>query len=783
MYMNNTQGTNNQTNNTYNNTNTPINNGVQTTNTYNNTSTPINNGVQTTNMYNNTSTPVNNGVQPTNMYNNTSTPVNNGVQPTNMYNNTSTPVNNGIPQYGQPINNGFNNQYYNNGQYGNYYNPNNFYPQPKKKSNGCLIFLILFVVIGIVFILLFSLSNSDSRVKYDPDRVIDYERTVMIYMVGADLESRSGLATQDLNGLDYNQLNQQKTKVLLIAGGSLSWKNNYISANETSIYELTENGFVKVKQQTKKNMGESSLLSEFLNYGYKNYSSKKYDLVFWNHGMGVLGSEADEISSDYLSLSEIQLGLKNSVFSDEHKLELIFFRTCLNGTIEVADIVKDYSEYLVASQEVTLGYTGNSILKVFNTITPSDDGLSASKKIVNGYANYIETYITTFNVPKKSVYVTYSVIDLANISQLESSLESFFADINNKTNFNTVGRVRGSLLQYGESDPTYDSVDLYNLVDKLKLLSPSKAEQVLNNLNKVIVYNYSTDNNSKGLSIYFPYNGENEKKKIIIDSYYNFNNLNSYKLFISQFNNYQSNANFGLDFSANKFSVSKNNNNADFTLELTDEQKDKFVRASYIVFRSNNDGYYLPVYSSKSTKLEGNILKASIKDRQLKVVSTLDNSESIITLVEESEDDDYIKYSSIVTLEDFKDEDMRNWKYDTGQMSLILNKKTSQVTIGDVKLKSKKNDSDVAQLPYTAVANINDYTNFVFGSSKYKILDENGNYIENWESNGIFEGYEEKVDKIKFELEDFDDNYDYYCIFKIWDTANNSYYSKLIKMN
>ena len=48
-------------------------------------------------------------------------------------------------------------------------------------------------------------------------------RTIMIYMVGADLESNNGLASVDLNSIDKNIANDSSINVYLIAGGSKKW--------------------------------------------------------------------------------------------------------------------------------------------------------------------------------------------------------------------------------------------------------------------------------------------------------------------------------------------------------------------------------------------------------------------------------------------------------------------------------------------------------------------------------------------------------------------------------
>lgn len=733
---------------------------------------------------NNTNQMYNNQVNSNSVYTNNQN-INQGMTNTYYSNGYNQSNNNQIPynNYGQSQYNsiGYNN--YSNNGYGNYqYNQNNVI---KKKRSLKTVFVVACVVIIGLF-LIFSGKNITKN------RDVDYERTIMIYMVGADLESGNlGLATFDLDGIDYNKLNEQNTKVVLIAGGSTSWHNNYINSNETSIYELTENGYEVVKKQDMKNMGEAVVLSDFLNYSYENYKSKKYDLVFWNHGLGVFGSESDEIYDDYLFLSEISSALKNSPFSRDNKMELVLFRTCLNGTIEVADTLKDYSNYMIASQEITNGFYGNSFLKVLNNITKNDDGKKIGTMIVDGYMDYIDYSVQMYGSSFSDIYSTYSVIDLSKLDKLETSINEFFSSINVSTNYNEISRVRANLLQYGSADPSYDSVDLYNLVYNLKDLSPTKAQNVFDAFQQVIVYNVSTDERSKGLSVYFPYKGETEFKSNVLSIVYNFNDLSEYKSFISSFNSLQSSSSYKTAFTTNNISIDRNNTESDFSLELTDEQKENYSRAIYLVFRDNKDGTYLPVYNSSSVTLDGNALKANIKDRQLKVIDSRDNSENIITLSEIDETDEYIKYKTHVTLEQLEATDIKDFNFQAAEMNLILNKRDNTIQLGSISATNSSKDEEkqetkqefAVSLPKVSIVNLKDYSHVAFVSSSYKILDSNGNYNNNWESDGVIKGLEVKVDNMEFKLQDYNDGYDYYAVFKIWDVNNNSYYSKLIKMN
>lgn len=69
------------------------------------------------------------------------------------------------------------------------------------------------------------------------------------------------------------------------------------------------------------------------------------------------------------------------------------------------------------------------------------------------------------------------------------------------------------------------------------------------------------------------------------------------------------------------------------------------------------------------------------------------------------------------------------------------------------------------------------------GGIQYRIIGDNRNYTNDWESSGVYEGLELSIDNFEFNLKSFEDGYDYYAVFKIYDTNNEKYYSNLVKMN
>ena len=641
-----------------------------------------------------------------------------------------------------------------------------------KKRNSIIIIILSSVIIMLLAVFIVIAFSGKSKVNLS--------RTIMIYMVGADLESENGLATVDLNEINYNLMDNQNINVLLVAGGSKKWHNDYIKTSETSIYKLTSSGFSKIKEQSLQNMGDSEVLSNFINYVYDNYKTDKYDLIFWNHGGAIIGSEFDDLSGDNLSLLEMKKSLSNTPFNQNNKLETVMFRTCLNGTIEVADVFTDYSDYLVASEEVTNGYRLEGMLKFINGIKSDDTGYDVSKKFIDSYKNMmrnLNSMLYSLGADETYIYSTYSIVDLTKVKKLENSINDFFSSINLSQNYNEIGRVRSNLYQYAQDEDAYDMVDLYNLVYELKSLNPSKADIVLNNIQSTVLYNWATNSKSRGISIYFPFNGNKQEIAYFLDIYADFDSLYDYNKFINNFNTIKNSNVTSYSYLDNKTVVDTKDKEADFTLELTDEQVESFAKASFIVFKNTHDDYYYPVYRGNNLKLSGNKLQANIKDRQLKAVSTVDGTENIVTLIEDEYTDDYIKYTALLTLEDFSSEDIFEWKYDAVKMSLIYDKLTGNTKIGSVIINNGDND-----LPGIVAVNLNNYTNMVFASSSYKILDEFGNYTSDWVSDGVINGMEEKVDKVDFKLQNYDDGYDYYCVFYIYDTNNNVSYSKLVKL-
>ena len=333
---------------------------------------------------------------------------------------------------------------------------------------GLLLFLIFILIIIIVVVAIFKPGNNTTKKRGNQADT----RTVMIYIDGSNLETDAGIVTSELNAIKPETIDLDKVNILLYTGGTSKW-HNFIKNNENAIYKLTKDGFEKVETYQKKNMGDPSTLSEFLNYAYDNYSAGHYNLVLYNHGGAIDGAIYDDFTRDNLTLEDFHKALKDSRFNENNKMDAVIFRTCLNGTLEVASVFDDYADYIVFSEEITLGSGMSNVLGYFlNGIDSTSDGAKIGEKFIDGYNKQMED-IDILGTQA----VTYSIIDLSKVKPLINKLDNYMTTIDLKNNYKEISTIRNGLYQYGKVEPSYDTVDLKEFMSKIHK-STSKEDDI-----------------------------------------------------------------------------------------------------------------------------------------------------------------------------------------------------------------------------------------------------------------------------------------------------------------
>jgi len=343
-----------------------------------------------------------------------------------------------------------------------------------------------------------SSSARDKRtvIKGGGDDII----TIMVYMCGTDLESRSAMATKDIQEMLAANLSDN-INLIIYTGGCSKWQNNTISSSTNQIYKI-EDGKLKLLEDDLGNlaMTKPSTLSNFIKWGKENYPADRYDLIFWDHGGGsASGYGYDEkfASSGSMTLAGINTALKDGGVS----FDFVGFDACLMATLETALMLDSYSDYLIASEETEpgVGWYYTTWLNELSKNT-SMDTLSIGKSIIDSYTSTCQS-----TCPGQKT--TLSLIDLAELSQtVPTDLASFSKDMSEliqNDEYKQVSDARSSTREFATSS----KIDQIDLVDFANKLGTEEGEKLADTLKSAIKYNATSSNmtNAYGLSIYFPY--------------------------------------------------------------------------------------------------------------------------------------------------------------------------------------------------------------------------------------------------------------------------------------
>ncbi|MBQ0037277.1 MAG: peptidase C11 [Clostridiales bacterium] len=324
--------------------------------------------------------------------------------------------------------------------------------------------------------------------------------TIMVYMCGTDLESRSGMATSDLQEMLSADLGS-KINLLVFTGGCKQWRNNVISSSVNQIYKVEDSGLrCLVKDAGTSAMTDPNNLASFIQWCAKNYPANRNELIFWDHGGGSLsgyGYDEKNTRSGSMTLQGIDKALKKGKVT----FDFIGFDACLMATLENALTLTPYADYLIASEETEPGvgwyYT--------NWLTALGKNTSLSTLEIG--KNIADDFVSVCAQKCRGQATTLSVVDLAELektapSKLKSFAKATTAQLQDNC-YQQVSKARSNTREFAASNKI-DQVDLVNLADNLNT-DASKA--LAKTLLSAVKYNKTSSGmtNAYGLSIYFPY--------------------------------------------------------------------------------------------------------------------------------------------------------------------------------------------------------------------------------------------------------------------------------------
>ena len=340
--------------------------------------------------------------------------------------------------------------------------------------------------------------SSHARDKYTVKRGAGKDKvTIMIYMIGSDLESQSGMATTDLNEMLYAQLDNKNVNLFVQTGGCKRWRNSLMTAGKLERWEMDSNGLNLRETLKGQAMTDPDVLSDFIRFCSKEAPADRYMLIFWDHGGGsVTGYGYDEkFPNDTMDISEIGQALSRGGV----KFDLVGFDACLMATLETAIAVEPYADYLLASEESEpgTGWYYTRWLQVLDD-NSSTNTLSLGKQIIDDFTS---ASARTGYRPE----TTLSLLDLAELKgtvlkRLGSFGESLTLQLKGQ-DYQTVATARNGAREFAQSS----RLDQVDLVDFCSRLGSKEAKSLAAAIQSAVKYNKVNNvSNAYGLSIYFP---------------------------------------------------------------------------------------------------------------------------------------------------------------------------------------------------------------------------------------------------------------------------------------
>ena len=410
------------------------------------------------------------------------------------------------------------------------------------------------------------------------------EKTIFIYMCGSNLETKQGLAGKNIDEILSANIGND-INIVIETGGAQTWRSHDIDNSAIGRYEV-KNGELKLLDTLPQaNMGEAQTLTDFLTWGQKEYKSDRNMLVLWDHGGGsAKGVCFDEnYSFDSLSLTELKSALDAAKLNG--KFDFITFDACLMATIEVVSVMKDYADYMIASEEIIPG--GGMDYKAVCESFASDGESEAIGKII------CDAFMEKCKNTGKDIYSTLSLINLANAESLVEHFDECAAYMNRMSEtenyFSRIIAAAKRCEKFGIENTFDGSANMVDLGDFFGEAWDNHIIEgeddiylaLLDAMDKAVPYTVNSgERSNRGVSFYYPITYD----KAEVEDYVALSVSAQYSEFLK--NHYCDVPEVPIEFT-DKGSISEN---GAFSISLTKESYAYLAAIDFMLFTTDGDG-------------------------------------------------------------------------------------------------------------------------------------------------------------------------------------------------
>jgi hypothetical protein len=355
----------------------------------------------------------------------------------------------------------------------------------------------------------------DSETPEEADPPVDGSLpkwTVMVYLAGDN--NLEQWALKDLNEMEIAGSTGQVNIVVEIdrAQGYDDSDRDWTGARRYHIQQDDDMSSIVspvVADLGEVDSGSTEAYVDFVNWTVDNFPAQQYALVIWNHGWGwTLAPESGRkgVSSDDQSGNDISIAngeyeeiLVAAAEATGDRLTLVGMDACLMANWEIARLTADYADVYVASQatESIEGWAFHTAL----TDLIEDPEMEADELGTAFAQRFYETGDSTL-----------SVIDLAQLAELDSAIDSLANAVLSKDNPRNAVRPQAQRAQKFDgdrNDKDFRDFLRHMIADSSDEDVVEASEDLDDQLNEAILANFSNGefDNATGISLYIPTRG------------------------------------------------------------------------------------------------------------------------------------------------------------------------------------------------------------------------------------------------------------------------------------
>ncbi|MBN2353077.1 MAG: putative Ig domain-containing protein [Spirochaetales bacterium] len=398
-------------------------------------------------------------------------------------------------------------------------------------------------------------EDSANSANYDTQAlsltVTNCEWTILVYLDGDN--NLEQFAFDDINEMEYSDLRGTGVKLIVLMDGISGYYSGTSAFTDTRLFEIqydsagysastgiisrqlasTELGLTTTAAE-ELNMGDPTVLSNFINFGKTAFPADNYAVVLWDHGSGWRASSSapkrldgnralalpgfnggglppkpatgsstvkavclDDTSGDIMYTQEIGTGLAGK------GVGIVCFDICYSAMMEIAYEIRSSVDIMIASEETVpgTGYVYDEVLNAFKV---------TSRTTADFYNAAVSAYAAEYSA---SDGTTISVIDLSEIGNVMTALNAFSTALYNACSTNSIRNEVGNIIfNYAEdyySVPGDLNIDIYDMADEIYTLTnyaDTQAGALMTAIDQAVLaewHNAVKNPESHGISLYF----------------------------------------------------------------------------------------------------------------------------------------------------------------------------------------------------------------------------------------------------------------------------------------